>query len=375
MKNPFVYGESVIGNNFCDRDSEVEKLFRDLLDCQKIFLISPRRFGKSSLIRTVLEQIEKQNIKTVYLDIEGISTYKSFLNAYLTALIKESGRADRAYQFVRKLIADIRFDFSLDETGTPKLSLAYKATDSNLEGVARKIYNLPARIARGKQLVIVFDEFQEILKLNGGNIEGALRASIQHQRDVGYVFAGSQRHLLIDMATSPKRPFYKSGPVMYIDRIPVDIFQKFVLDKFEKSEIKVSKDALLKIFGAAENIPYYVQMISHELWDSAVSERRKVKERDIEIVVSQLVKQYDQNFRLDWNRLIVTKRQVLQTIANRGGRNILSKESLSTSELGYPSSVQATLQSLLNEGYIDKFEDEYCVSDILFREWIKSHTL
>lgn len=375
MRNPFVYGEAVTEDNFCNRENEVKKLSRDLLNSQKVFLISARRLGKTSLIKTVLKQIKKRKIKTVYFDVESISTYKKFLNAYLNALVREATPISRVYEFARRLLPGIRLDLNIGETGTPGLSLGYKPTDPNLENVAAKIYKLPPKIARGSEMVVVFDEFQEILKLNGQQIEAAMRASIQHQRNVGYVFAGSKRHLLIDMATSPKRPFYKSGPVMYLEKISPDIFEKFVSDKFRKSKMKISTETILKIFQATQNIPYYVQMLCHELWDFAIAGQKEIKGRDVKIVFNQLVKQYDQNFRLDWDRLIIKKRQVLQTIASRGGRNLLSNYVLSNNELGYPSGVQRTLESLVDEGYIDKCEDEYFIGDILFGEWIKLSTL
>ncbi|MEW6103501.1 MAG: ATP-binding protein [bacterium] len=374
MENPFIYGEVVTGDNFCNREKEIKKLSNDLLDSQKIFLISPRRFGKTSLIKTVLEEIRRQNIRTVYLDIEGISTYKKFLNTYLNALIKEFTTINKIYEFTKKILSGIKFELNVDDKGNPALTLGYKSLDENLEMIASKIYELPAKITKRERLVIVFDEFQEILKLNGRHIEGVLRSAIQHQRNVGYIFAGSRRHILVDMATSPDRPFYRMGPVMYLERIPEEIIKKFIYKKFCNTGIKISKIAVAKIIEMSENIPYYIQMLSHELWDYAVIQKKGANEKDIGIVFKELLKQYDQNFREHWNRLITTKRQLLQTIAHRGGNNLLSKEILSKNELGYPSSVQRTLELLIADGHIDKVGNTYFMVDIVFREWIRQFT-
>ena len=374
MRNPFVFGEVVTGNDFCNREEEIERLCHELTDSQKIFLISARRMGKTSLITTVLGKLKKQNTKTICLDIEGISTYKKFLNAYLNALIKEFTTADKMSEFARRLLPSIRFDLTVAETGNPTLSLGYKPQDTDLENIAAKIYQLPAKIASKKQLVIVFDEFQEIIKLNGKQVEAYLRSAIQHQRNVGYIFSGSKRQMLTDMAMSKDRPFYKIGPVMYLEKIPQEEFKKFISEKFHNSGIKISNPTVVKILETAENTPYYVQMISHELWDFAFFGKKEIQEKDIEIVLEQLIKQYDQNLRSEWSRLVSTKRQLLQVIANKGGKNLLSKESLDTNELSGSSSVQRTLESLVSDDYIDRFNGEYFITNILFREWIKKFT-
>ena len=370
MRNPFVFGEVVTGNDFCNREEEIKQLCRELTDSQKIFLISARRMGKTSLITTVLKKLKKQNIKTICLDIEGVSTYKNFLNAYLNALIKEFTTIDKIYEFTRRLLPSIRFDLSVEESGTPALSLGYKPQDTDLENIATKIYQLPAKISSKRKLVIVFDEFQEVMKLNGKQIEGYLRSAIQHQRNVGYIFSGSKRRLLTDMATSKDRPFYKIGPVMYLEKIPQEEFQKFISGKFHNSGIKIAKSTIMKILEVTEDIPYYVQMISHELWDLANSVKKEIQEKDIDTVLEQLIKQYDQNLRSEWTRLVSTKKQLLQVIANKGGEHLLSKESLDANELPGPSSVQRTLESLVSDDYIDKTNGKYFITNILFREWI-----
>lgn len=374
MRNPFVFGEVVIGNDFCNREKEIKRLCRELTDSQKIFLISARRMGKTSLITTVLEKLKKQKIKTICLDIEGISTYKKFLNVYLNALIKEFTTVDKISEFARRLLPSIRFDLTVAETGNPTLSLRYRPQDTELENIATKIYQLPAKISSKKKLVIVFDEFQEIIKLNGKQLEAYLRSAIQHQRNVGYIFSGSKRRLLTEMAMSKDRPFYKIGPVMYLEKIPQEEFQKFISEKFHNTGIKISNSTIMKILDVAENTPYYVQMLSHELWDFVISDKKEIQEKDIEIVLEQLIKQYDQNLRSEWSRLASSKRQLLQVIANKGGKNLLSKESLETNELPGPSSVQRTLESLASDDYIDRINGEYLITNILFREWIKKFT-
>lgn len=370
MKNPFVYGESVTGDNFCDREDEITKLKKDILSSQKIFLISTRRFGKTSLIKTVINDIEKDGVIPIFLDLEEFSSYKDFLDRYLSLLLKQSTPKNKILKFIQQVIPGIRIDFKISDLGQPTISLAY--TEPLSTEIDTKIFELPETIAKrqGKKLVVVFDEFQEILKLNRENIEGALRAYIQHQHNVAYIFAGSKRHILNEMVSSSNRPFYKIGPVMHLPKIKKAILLNFIRKRFKNSHKNLSEEVLEEIIEIAQNIPYYVQMLCHELWDYTVA-NRQINKNDIQRILNQLVSQYSQNFHLDWSRTILSKRQLLKSIALFGGKEILSKRYLLRSNLGLPSSVRRTLISLLEDGYLDRENDEYFFTDILFREWIK----
>jgi len=370
MKNPFIYGEPVFGGNFCNRKEEIKKLKNDILSCQKIFLISSRRMGKTSLIKTAIDQISAKEIISISMDLEEFSSYREFLNTYLSLLVKKSTPENKILGFLRQVLSGLRINFKIDEIGKPVISLDYnQPINAELDS---KIFNLPEIIAskQNKKLVVVFDEFQEILKLNRKNIEGKLRAHIQHHRNVAYVFAGSKRHLLDEMINSKDKPFYRIGPVMYLEKINEDIFLKFAKDKLKASGIKISDKALQRVIKLAENIPYYTQLLLHELWDSKI-DKGLISEKDVQSVLSQVVHLYSQNFHLEWSRMILSKRQLLKAISLYGGKQILSGDYLKKNNLGLPSSVRRTLLSLVEDGYIDKENGEYFFADILFREWIK----
>ena len=370
MKNPFIYGEPVFGGNFCNRKEEIKKLKNDILSCQKIFLISSRRMGKTSLIKTAIDQISAKEIISISMDLEEFSSYREFLNTYLSLLVKKSTPENKILGFLRQVLSGLRINFKIDEIGKPVISLDYnQPINAELDS---KIFNLPEIIAskQNKKLVVVFDEFQEILKLNRKNIEGKLRAHIQYHRNVAYVFAGSKRHLLDEMINSKDKPFYRIGPVMYLEKINEDIFLKFAKDKLKASGIKISDKALQRVIKLAENIPYYTQLLLHELWDSKI-DKGLISEKDVQSVLSQVVHLYSQNFHLEWSRMILSKRQLLKAISIYGGKQILSGDYLKKNNLGLPSSVRRTLLSLVEDGYIDKENGEYFFADILFREWIK----
>ncbi len=223
MTNPFVYGEVVPAAAFVDRETELERLAGDLRAGQKIFLISPRRYGKSSLVRQALVAAARGGALTAEVTVSSFSSYVSFLEGYARALVSVETRLDRATAWLRDMLglrAEVRVE--PDRAGKRQLTVAFPAvrTDRDISRLAQEVFALPGRIAgaRGRRMAIALDEFQAIGGFNGGSVEHALRAAVQTQREVGYVFSGSEPTLMERML-GRSRPFYKAGPVM---RLPED---------------------------------------------------------------------------------------------------------------------------------------------------------
>lgn len=374
MKNPFVYGEAVTGDHFCNRTEETKQLAAALSNSQKIFLIAARRIGKTSLVKTVLEKLRRTGIKGIYFDIEGITSYKKFLESYLTHISREFTVADRIVAFAKKVLPGIALTADIDETNTITLGLKYGHYNQDLEAIASKIYDLPAKIAGKKGFVVIFDEFQEIAKLNGGHITASIRSVIQHQRNVGYVFAGSKRHVLLEMVHSQESPFFKIGPLMLLEKIDAVELTHFLTEKFHKTKMKITDTAVSKIVSFSERIPYYTQMLAFEAWEYGKEAGTEVDEHDIDIIIELLIKKYEMYFREKWSSFIMTKKQVMQIIAREGGENLLSKSMMEQYNLRAASTVAKTLALLKKDGLIDKDGAHYYIEDILFKEWIKRNT-
>src|SRR4029453_14904168 len=243
MTNPFVYGEIVPASSFVDREDELDRLTRDLLAGQKVFLISPRRYGKASLIQQGLRAAGRGGALVVDLTVSSYSSYVGFLEGYARALSGIERQTGRAMSWLREVLAPVRPEVRLESSpsGKPGLAVTFPTarTDRDVARLAQEVFALPGRIAetRGRKLAIALDEFQAINAFNGGSVEHALRAAVQIQRSVGYVFAGSEPALMERML-GPNRPFNKAGPVMRLARIPADRFSAFIEVKFKSSGIK-----------------------------------------------------------------------------------------------------------------------------------------
>src|SRR5262245_60746936 len=190
MGNPFVYGEVVPAAAFVDRVAELDRLVADLAAAQKVFLISPRRYGKSSLVRHALAAMARRGALTVEVTVSSFSSYVAFLEGYARALVAAESRWDRArtwlLEVIRSTRAEIRVAPPNDPLGSLSVSFPNVRSDRDISRLAQEVFALPARLAeaRRRTVIVALDEFQAIGGFNGGSVEHTMRAAVQHQRTV-----------------------------------------------------------------------------------------------------------------------------------------------------------------------------------------------
>lgn len=372
-ENPFVFGEIIDASRFVDREKELRELVRDLADGQKVFLLSPRRFGKSSLVSMAFLKLRKQYIRTVIVDVSSYSSYGQFLEKFAEKVIKNAGAWEQVKSWVDRFVRTVRPEASVDlASGEFSLSLGKKA-DSSPMSIASEVFALPGELAKHGdfRMAICLDEFQQIQQFGGIAVENVLRSEVQQQRKVGYVFSGSQPSLM-DQMLAPKRPFHKSGPRKLLDKIPADAWTTFISDKFAGRGRRISLSALKRLLEAADLIPYDVQRIAHELWDHAeLMDKKQVELEDVENAVSQLVRTEAAYFERQWEQLTSRQRAVLQVLAQRGSSEILSHSVREQFHLGPASSVQKALQSLDAQDVLDRYKESHFFIDPLFARWIR----
>src|SRR5688572_31265016 len=380
MQNPFVYGEVVPGEAFVDRETELDRLVEDLAGGQKVFLISPRRYGKSSLIRQALTALSRRGALTVEVTVSAYSSYVSFLEGYARALAALETRWQRGRDWLIAAITSTRPEIRLEQadTGPGRFAVAFPLvrTERDITRLANELFSLPGRVAteRKRTVVVALDEFQAIENFNGGSVEHALRAAAQHQRDVGYVFAGSEPSLMEKMI-GPRRPFYKAGPVMRLERIPAEEFAEWIELLFTKSGIRAEPGLGSAIVDLAGNLPYDVQRLAHETWDDVrASGARKAGLEQLHDTLIRLLAEQDIMFEAIWQRLTLSQRSVLRAVVLQGGRELLSADTRSRHRLGGASGIQTSLAALMKQDLVLREGTRYIVIDSLLREWVARKT-
>ena len=380
MDNPFVYGEVVPASAFVDRAGELARLSSDLASGQKVFLISPRRYGKSSLVRRALAALDRQGLLCLEVTISSYSSYVAFLEGYARAVLRATTRWERAVSWIRETLGAVRPEVRLepDPGGGSSLAVAFPAarTPRDISRLAAEVYQLPARLAevRRRRVVVALDEFQAIGAFNGGSVEEALRAAVQHQRRVGYVFAGSEPTLMEAMI-GPKRPFYKAGPVMRLEKIPGDLFARFIESRFARSGMRVEPGFAAAVLDVAGHLPYDVQRLAHEVWDDArAAGWRRIGLEHLHGTLGRLLAEQAVVFESAWQRLTLAQRAVLRAVVIEDGRELLSADVRGRHRLGGASTVQAALAALVRHDFVMRDAGRYAVVDSLLREWVVRRT-
>ena len=380
MDNPFVYGEVAPDDAFVGRAAELHRLVTDLGAGQKVFLISPRRYGKSSLIRRALKALARRGALTVEVTVSSHSSYVSFLEGYARALAGLETRWERARSWLAGGITSTRPEIRYDArvAGLGGLSVAFPGVQTSRDEarLANEVFALPARIAaeRRRSVVVALDEFQAVDAFDSGSVEHALRAAAQQQRQVGYVFAGSEPSLMEKMI-GPRRPFYKAGPVMRLEKIPPEVFAPWLEARFTKSGMRAEAGLGEAIVDLAGNLPYDVQRLAHETWDDVrTAGGRRVGLENLHRTLGRLLAEQDTMFEAIWQQLTLAQRAALRAVVLQGGRELLSADARLRHRLPGPSSIQRSLSALMKQELLLKEGTQYVVVDSLLREWVARKT-
>ena len=371
--NPFIFGEVVKDADFIGRKAELEAIAKGLSDGQKVFLIAPRRYGKTSLILAAAEKLKAKGIKVIYLDLFRTASVEQFAAALgkAAAGMRKLGFAE-AVNFIKDFISGLRPQFSVNPDGS--LSLGVDASPPQKE-VFQMIENLlayPQEFAsrEKKRVVVMFDEFQEIVGLGGEPLEKLMRATIQKQRDVGYVFCGSKKTMMSEMVSKRSRAFFGMGPVTHLEKIPSEYFEKYLAANFAKGGFACSKETLRAIVSSAGGIPYYIQYLAHELWDLQAGKKR-ITDADVERAVTMIAKRNTPVYQNLWENLPQTQKRLLQGLAADPAAAIFSGAFMTRFQMKSSSLVRKSLSLLVSKDIIEKEAAGYVFTDHWMGVWVR----
>ena len=373
MDNPFRFGAVVTGSDFADRRREATELERELREGQHVFLLSPRRYGKTSLILTLLDRLRSQGLLVAYVDLFRTTTAVQLLELMAQTILRAAeARPEKLLRLAMELLGRLRPQVGTDSAGRPTLSLDIGSSPRSGLALQEEVLSLPDRLAtkRRRRLILALDEFQEMQRFPGSSLEKAMRSHFQQHRHVSYLFAGSRQSALQDMVTRERSPFYKFGRFMHLGPIPSNEFSPFLAARFRRGRLRASAEVLDAILAAADDVPYNVQRLCHQLWALCAGRADRITEADIGKAMLMIVNQEAPYFSAAWDQLSLHQRQVLQAIARSGGRNVFASEFLAVHRLGSHSSVQTSLRQLLKEQVLVKVDGEHRIADPFFREWI-----
>ena len=370
MKRAFVYGISVEGENFTDRVKETKRLKLNFENGINVILISPRRMGKSSIVKKVKSEITNPEIKLVYMDIYDCRSEYDFYNRFATVLMKETAsKSEHIIENIKRFLVRLTPKISFSPDPMSDISLSLGITPQNYQ--PEEILQLPELIAKeqGKHIVVCIDEFQQIGEFTDSlTIQKRIRGVWQHQQNVSYCLFGSKKHLMTKLFQNRKMPFYQFGEMMYLDKISTEDWVPFIQSRFKYQGKKISEEFAKRICETVENLSSYVQQLA---WNILAETDQETTEQEFNTGVEALMTQCSGLFQEQLQGLTSYQINFIRAICNGVHSDFGSKAVLEEYNLGSKSNISRIKESLLDKELIETDADGVYLEDPVFKMWFK----
>jgi AAA+ ATPase superfamily predicted ATPase len=361
--NPFSYTQTVTGKAFCNRQREQRELSGYLQSSQNVLLYSHRRHGKTSLIQRVFESLKssRPKIDSILVNLYGTLTEKDFIEAVFKGLGQIESRTDRLMKMAGGFLKSIRYSYDpVTQSHTIFPDLGAAELEPALDGLMKLLIGYSEK----RRLVVAFDEFQEIAGYAQESFEKRLRAYIQTHDKIGYIFSGSQTHLLQRMFNDQDRAFYQQAQSYPLGRIEARDFVDWAVGLFAEQGRQIPDAVVMNVVRRCEHHPMYIQQFLYHLWDAPQLDEAMVDQIELQIL---------QRRRLEfinlWEALTLNQKKTLRLVALKEGHDLFSAASLQMVGLNRASQVTRAIEALLEREIIKK-NKRYHIQDILLKKWI-----
>ncbi|MDY6206534.1 MAG: ATP-binding protein [Prevotella sp.] len=369
-ENPFVFGKAAEGIHFTDREEDAKRLSANLTHGVSTILVSPRRWGKTSLVKKVISEIDDPKIKPVFIDIFHCKSEYEFYHVFATAIIKQvSSKLDEWMEMAKMFLSNVspRFSFGSDPMNDFSLSFEWNPKDES----ETEILQLPEKIAKKKniRLVVCIDEFQQVADVaDSVNFQKKLRSVWQHQQNVTYCMFGSKKHLMNYIFNERSMPFYKFGDFLFLKKIPTEKWVSFIVTMFRMTGKTITDKQAASICEATENQSSYVQHLAWIVWYKTDS---VVTEENIASAIDDLLEQNKVFFQREVEQLSELQMNFLKALADGVTTGLSRKEIVRKYRLESSANVQSVKKALVKKDLIDVDGQEVNLNDSLFKLWLK----
>ena len=374
MENPFYITGIIPEAYFCDREKETSWMVRTLENKAHILLTSPRRMGKTQLIRHVFEQPSiKDNYYTFYTDIYPTTSLNElvlFLSKEIYSVLVPKGKAvlDKFLAGLHSLAGSFGYD-PVSNTPTFNIKLGdIHSPELTLEEIFRYLEQAD------RPCIFAIDEFQQIANYPEKNVEATLRTHIQKMNNCLFIYAGSNRHILENMFNSAAKPFYNSAEQIYLECISRDVYTAFAEEQFANASRKISPEAASLAYDLFEGHTYYVHNVLHNAF-AYIEPDKTIDETDIDNILNDILEEKGHTFDSVMNQLNYQQKETLVSIAKEGkASGVTSVAYVKKHALKSPSSVQYAISALLDKQLLTYQSVErtkvYSISDKFLEMWI-----
>lgn len=369
--SPFIYGKTVSSLSFTNREEELLKLVNNLKQGVNTMLISPRRWGKSSLVEKAILQLNKESAryKTVSIDLFSVPSQQYFLEIFAREVIKASSNkwedwmqtAKNAFKQLNPKI-QIGINPSIDFTITFDWQELNKYPD--------EVLDLPRVLGEQKNIryVICLDEFQNLAQLDDYEIfEKQMRAIWQRQKNVTYCLYGSKRHMMTDIFNTPSKPFYRFGDIMLLSKIKEDKWITFIVSSFKKSGKEISRKNAAYLPQLMKNHSWYVQQLAHYTWQNT---GKKASVFEINKALAEVIRANSPLYQREIELLTNAQVNLLKAISQKE-KQLTAKATLDKYKLGSSAAVVKNKTMMLHQDLLNEEQGTYHFLDPVFELWFR----
>lgn len=370
MGKAFVYGMSVGGDNFTDRIEETKRIKLDFENGINVILISPRRMGKTSLIKKVISEMDSPEIKVVYMDIYDCRSEYDFYNRFAETMMKSTGnQLEQVMENIKRFLVRVspKLSFSPEPNSEFSVSLGITPRDYSPE----EILDLPERIAKeqGIRIVVCIDEFQQIDEFADSlTVQKRLRGVWQHHQHVSYCFFGSKKHLMENIFQSRRMPFYQFGEMLHLKCIPTEYWVPFICLRFEKYGKKISEEYAARICHTVKNYSSYVQQLA---WNVMAETEIEVNEESFTEGFNALLEQNSSLFIQQTEGLTTYQLNFIRLLCNGIHSGFNTQSVVELYSLGSKSNVDRIKKCLIDRELITIEKEGVFLADCVFELWFK----
>ncbi|MEQ9299530.1 MAG: hypothetical protein RIF33_13240 [Cyclobacteriaceae bacterium] len=374
--SPFSFGQVVNDENFTDRIVERKSIFNNLSSGNSTILISPRRYGKSSLVATVLDQFAKKKAYAVTsLDLTASRSETAFLENFATQLLqanasKTSKWLNTLAQKLKHIIPTISFGL-----GGPhdKVSLTFNWSEK--KKTSQEILQLPQMLAQvsGRKQVIAIDEFQNLVRFDpDGALQYEMRAYWQHQTDVSYCLYGSKRHMMEEIFVDTSAPFYNFGQILRLGKIPEKYWTPFISRKFSETDKPIPEKYALQISKSMQLHSEYIQFLSHLIWSECA--KGPIQSAHMVRGLGKFMNSTSIHFVDLYDKISNHQVNVLKTVINQE-THLTSQETLKKYKLGTSANALKARKALVKEDFLMKTKEGYNFINPAFELWFRKEVM
>ena len=367
---PFVFGVATADENFTDREKETARLLANFQHGINTILISPRRWGKTSLVQKICRIAQSDKLKIVYLDIFSCRSDGEFFDKFAEAVLKQpSSKWDEWMEHVKLFLSRISPKISLgpDPMSDFAISLDLNPKSDDIQDILQ----LPEKIAQKKKcrIVVCIDEFQQIAEFEDSKtFQKRLRTVWQLQKSVSYCLFGSKKHLMAELFEKKSLPFYKFGDTVYLPKISTADWVKYICERFEATGKQISDALAKKICQTVDNHSSYVQQLAWLVW--GLTEKTATGKEFAE-ACQDLLNQNSPLFENQIKNLTSSQMNFLRALKDGIHTGFTTQNVLKKYQLGSSANVSIIKQALIKQELIEIENGQTVLADPVMALWLK----